>query len=233
MVPIKETTPMSTPATLHFFFDFISGYAYLAWRQLPEFCKKYDLSLELHPVVFGALLDHWGQLGPAEIPAKKAFVYRDGYRQAAIQGFTFNPPKFHPFNPLPALRASLRDVSGTDQHQVIDAIFRAGWTQGRDIGDPEELCRILEASQLPGKSILSRTQDPAVKGRLKAETHEAIEQGVFGVPTMIFQGRLFWGSDQFPYLKLLVEGKDPLDESAVQEMLKRPRAVDRKKFTNK
>ena len=56
---------------LHFYFDYISPYAYFAWKKLPYLAKKYDCIIELHPVVFGKLLDKWGQLGPAEIEPKK------------------------------------------------------------------------------------------------------------------------------------------------------------------
>ena len=60
---------------LHFYFDYLSGFAYFAWYELKELRRDYDIEVMIHPVVFGALLDHWGQLGPAEIPSKKSFVF--------------------------------------------------------------------------------------------------------------------------------------------------------------
>ena len=222
---------MKPSSGVDFYFDFLSGYAYLAWRRLPQLCQKYGTLLRIHPVVFGVLLDHWGQKGPAEIPSKKAFVYRHGYRFAALHGFKFNPPKYHPFNPLPALRVSLAEVSGPDQSAVIDAIFKAGWSEGRDIGSPQELISVLDRVGLPGEKYLQRTQDPSIKEKLRVETAEAIQRGVFGVPTMILEEQLFWGNDQLEFLELRMQGKDPINEAAVQEMLLRPRGIDRKAAT--
>ena len=60
---------------LHFYFDYISPYAFFAWKKIPYLAKKYDCIIELHPVVFGKLLDKWGQLGPAEIEPKRNWLH--------------------------------------------------------------------------------------------------------------------------------------------------------------
>ena len=134
--------------SLHFYFDYISPYAYFAWRKLPYLAKKYDCIIELHPVVFGKLLDKWGQLGPAEIEPKRNWLYQYCLRYAAINKFEYNPPKHHPFNPLAALRMSLKEVSGANQIRVIDTIFEGGWSQGRDIGDLDTLITLLKKKSI-------------------------------------------------------------------------------------
>ena len=91
-------------AKIHFYFDFISPYSYFAWLKLPGLAKKYNREIEAHPVVFGKLLDKWGQLGPAEIPPKQSWLNQYCLRYAALNGFEYNPPKEHPFNPWAALR---------------------------------------------------------------------------------------------------------------------------------
>ena len=55
------------------YFDFISPYA---WLQAERFAQL-PPGIELHckPVLFAGLLEHWGQLGPAEIPTKRVFTY--------------------------------------------------------------------------------------------------------------------------------------------------------------
>ena len=117
--------------SIHFYFDYISPFAYFTWRRLPTLAKKYRCKIKAHPVVFGKLLDKWGQLGPAEISSKRSWMNRYCLRYAALNKFEYNPPKKHPFNPLPALRMSLKQVSGNDQFQVIDAIFEGGWSLGK------------------------------------------------------------------------------------------------------
>ena len=214
---------------IHFYFDFISPYAYFAWRKLPTLAKKYNREIEAHPVVFGKLLDKWGQLGPAEIPPKRNWLNEYCLRYAALNGFKYNPPKKHPFNPLAALRMSLKEVSGDDQLRVIDSIFKGGWSHGADLGDLSTLISLLKKKSIDGESLSHKVSELDVKELLINETSYAIEKGVFGVPTIIIDDNLFWGNDQMDHIELLLDGKDPLDRERLNDQ-ERPRAIDRKAF---
>ncbi len=222
-----------TARTLHFYFDYLSPYAYFSWRALQPLCQRYNLTLEPHPVVFGKLLDHWGQLGPAEVVPKKAALYRYCYRYAAVHGFEFNPPHCHPFNPLPALRLSLAAVSGEKQTTLISAIFDAGWSQGADLSCTETLRGIVSAAGLEADVVLEKITQTDTKALLHKETEQAIAQGVFGVPTFIIEDALFWGNDQLEHIELFLQGKDPLDAEKVAQMLARERGIDRKVMQKK
>jgi 2-hydroxychromene-2-carboxylate isomerase len=214
--------------TLHFYFDYLSPYAYFSWRKLSGFCQEHSLALNSQPVVFGKLLDHWGQLGPAEIPPKREWLAKYCNRYAKLHGFEINPPKYHPFNSLMALRLSLKEVASTDQEKIINAIFDAGWTQGQDLGDEEVLLSILEDIDVDGSNLVKQIQQANIKEILKNNTQQAIEKGVFGVPTMIIDDQLFWGNDQFEHMELYMLGKDPLERDKVNASLKNARAIDRK-----
>jgi 2-hydroxychromene-2-carboxylate isomerase len=214
---------------LDFYFDYLSPYAYFAWCKIADFCSNHDVELRIHPVVFGKLLDHWGQLGPAEIPPKREWLVKYCHRYAEQHGIEFKGPQFHPFNPLPALRLTLREVSGTNQENVVSAIFEAGWSQGKDIGDPRKLMSILDSLGVDGAALVEQIQKPSIKKLLKQETDRAIELGVFGVPTMIIDEQLFWGNDQFEHMSIFIEGNDSLDVAKVTEALGSTRAIDRKK----
>jgi 2-hydroxychromene-2-carboxylate isomerase len=216
-------------AKIHFYFDFISPYAYFAWRKLPALAEKYNREIEAHPVVFGKLLDKWGQLGPAEIPPKRSWLNEYCLRYAALNGFEYNPPKKHPFNPLAALRMSLKEVSGIDQFGVIGAIFEGGWSQGADLGDLPTLISLLTKQSIDGESLSQKVSESSIKDSLVNETSEAIDKGVFGVPTIIIDDNLFWGNDQMDHIELFLDGKDPLDKAKLNEK-ERPRAIDRKAF---
>lgn len=223
----------SQTSTLHFYFDFISPYAYFAWRQIPQLCEDHDLELEIHPVVFGKLLDHWGQLGPAEIPPKSRWLKHYCLRYAALHGFEYDPPKYHPYNPVTSLRMALADVSGSEQSEVISAIFEAGWSQGEDLGDPDALIAVLKSRGIFCDNYLERISDLSIKDKLREETDSAIAAGVFGVPTIIIGDQLFWGNDQFDHIKLLLEGKDPIDTDKIAAIETRGRAIERKAFLEK
>lgn len=91
------------------------------------------------------------------------------------------------------MRLSLPEVAGDKQTEIIDAIWKAGWQQGRDIGDKVILAEILEEINVSADN-LTKTEMPHIKDKLKQNTADAIALGVFGVPTFITEDKtLFWG----------------------------------------
>lgn len=222
---------MKSPVVIDLYFDYLSPYALLGWTKAKKLCQKKGWTLTPRPMVFGALLDHWGNKGPAEIPPKREFVFRDSIRKCAAADIKITFPKSHPFNPITALRLSLEEVSGDNQARVIDALWDAAWIRGGDISAVADLQQALERAGLPAKTLLEKTQEPAVKAALKANTDEAIRLGAFGVPTFFANGELFWGEDQVDFLEQFLENRDVLDRKSYQEAIARPRGADRKAAT--
>jgi 2-hydroxychromene-2-carboxylate isomerase len=216
------------PESIEFYFDFVSPYAYLASRQIGQLCARHGVQLVPRPVVYGALLDHWGLTGPAEVPPRREWLFKDCLRHASLLGVAFHGPAAHPFRSLTALRAALPEASGQQQAEVIEALWQGAWARGLDLGRPEGLTAALEAAGLEAKELLARTELPEVKAALRRETDAAIARGVFGVPTMIAGAELFWGNDRLAHLELYLEGRDPLDRERLAQILARPRGADRK-----
>jgi len=194
--------------TLRFYFDYLSPYSYLAWQEIPALAQRHDLQLEPKPVLLAALLDHHGHKGPGEIPPKRAYAFKDCVRRAATLGVPFEPPFSHPFNPLPALRVTMLDMDEERRLELITQLFRATWAEARDVSSPEVVGAICNEVGVP--NAIQRVQDPVVKQRLKEATTEAIELGVFGVPTMLIGRELFWGTDSFQYFENHLAGQDPV-----------------------
>ncbi len=170
------------------YFDFISPFAYLQFSQLNALKPRLDISLK--PVLFAGLLQHWGQLGPAEIPTKRTFTYRYAQWRAQQRGLNFKTPPHHPFNPLPALRLAL----ATENHfRAVALIFDYIWGQGNTIEDEAIIVTLGRAIGLedPLAAITAET----TKTALREATDTAIATGVFGVPTFAIDGELFWGDD--------------------------------------
>lgn len=195
---------------LDFYFDYLSPYAFLASREIGALCERHKVALCLRPVLFASLLNHWGQLGPAEITPKAEHVFKECLRHALLKGVEFRSPKHHPFRPLTALRVSLREVAGDQQALVMQTLFAFGWSQAGDLGDDGEIARALDAVGLDGGAMVGKAADPAIKQVLVESTEEAVSRGVFGVPTMLIEEELFWGLDQLKYLDLYLAGQDPL-----------------------
>ena len=177
---------MAEPLT--WYYDFLSPFAYL---QL-ECLRRDHPTLPLRPVgvVLGAILGEVGQLGPAEIPGKRAFTYRYVAWRAAELGLPLRFPPAHPFNSLAALR--LAAVVGQDVARV-QRLFRWIWAEGQPADSAAALAPLAQEWGI--EDVEARISDPAIKQCLIASTQAAIAAGVWGVPTLAVHGELFWGQD--------------------------------------
>lgn len=174
--------------TLDWYFDFISPYAYLQCMRFPALPA--GMQIRIKPVLFGALLENAGTLGPAEVPGKREFTFRQVMWLARRNGVTLKAPPRHPFNPLPVLRLCIALGSPMD---TVKRIHEFIWAEGRDASDPTEFSWL--AQRLGVGNPESLIGDPGVKARLKANTDEAIAARVWGVPSLVVDGIVFWGFD--------------------------------------
>jgi len=188
---------------LTFYFDVISPFAYLAFERLPHVLAGLSYSVRYQPVLFAGLLSHWGQKGPAEIEPKRAWTFRHVAWQAHRDHVVLHAPAQHPFNPLALLRLALACApeGSTPGRHVCEQAFRHVWCGG---GDPTDAQRLAALT-----AHLAPAHDPnsdAVKQALKDATAQAVAKGVFGVPTIEVDGRLFWGADALDMVAAYLHG---------------------------
>lgn len=172
---------------IRWYFDFISPFAYLQWPYVSALATRH--AVELRPVLLAGLLDHHGSTGPAGIPAKRVFTYRHVMWKAARAGQPLRFPPAHPFNPLAALRLCAHAGSSV---QAVDAIFRHVWEQGNAGDTADALAPVAQALGVDADVAIT---DPRAKAALRGNFDQAIADGVFGVPTLVHAGQLFWGED--------------------------------------
>lgn len=171
-------------------FDVISPFSYLSLKQLPQLPP--GVSLEYVPVLFAGLLNHYGQIGNAEIASKRRFTYRFALWRASKLAVPMRMPPAHPFNPLAALRLII--AAGCERH-AVETVLDAVFMHGRDVADPHVIADL--ARQLGVADPEAALAAPAVKQKLHANTNWAIAHGVFGVPTFVIEHEIFWGHDAF------------------------------------
>ena len=133
---------MSAP--VRFYFDYISTNAYLAWKVLPTLVAKYGHALEPVPVLFAGLLNAHGQMGPAEVPVKAYWMWKNNVRKAALLGLPLQPPAFHPFNPLLSLRVSSLEMGDAERWKIVDALFDAVWADSLHVSEPDVVAGLLD-----------------------------------------------------------------------------------------
>jgi 2-hydroxychromene-2-carboxylate isomerase len=216
------TTPIVT-----FYFDPVSPYAWLAGKALGRI-EAAGAQVVVQPVLFAALLNAHGNTGPAEVPAKRAYLFRDVMREAARAGLPFRGPPGHPFNPLQALRMCLALTRQDERRRFALAVMSACWEQGEDVSDGAVLLKIAAACGLSGSALQAALQQPAIKMQLAADTERAIGDGVFGVPTFRYGDELFWGADRIDPLHARLQGKD-IDEQALAAFLARAPLAERRR----
>ncbi len=194
---------------IDFYFDVISPYAYLAFEHLPEALMGHSYEVMYRPVLFAGLLEHHRQLGPAEIRPKRDWTYRQVAWLARQLDIDLRLPAAHPFNPLPLLRLAVASsADGVPNRYVTESIFRHVWRGGNDAADPQRLQELVLLLNPPRDP-----QDAAVKNELKAFSQDAIRLGLFGVPALVVDGRIFWGLDSLPMLRDYLAG-DPWFDGA-------------------
>lgn len=185
-----------TQRTLDFHYDIISPYAHVALARLGELPA--DVIVRPVPVLLGAILNHWGQRGPAEISAKRLHTYRQSVFLGKQHGVDMRFPPRHPFNPLKPLRL----LAGADADlAMVRRAFDFVFSEGRAPDTDEELAAFAETVGIP----LQLAADDGAKLALRTNTEQAIARGVFGVPSFVCASgsghEVFWGVDAFDMLK--------------------------------
>ena len=203
------------------YFDFISPFAYLQLARFTELPQNLDISLK--PVLFGSLLKHWGQLGPAEIPPKRRFVYRFFKWNADRLDLPFLMPPSHPYNPLPALRLCV--AAGSQLHQVKE-IFNVIYGQGIQPDSTVGIQAIAKAVGITDPDTV--INDQAVKQKLRENTELAINEGVFGVPSFVVNNEVFWGGDATEMLLDYLENTDLFNSPEMTRISTMPMGKKRK-----
>ena len=209
---------------VNWYFDFISPYSYFGLLELQRLGG--DVRIDYRPVLFAGLLNHWGQRGPAEIPGKRTWTYRWCTWYAAQRGIPFQLPRAHPFNPLGYLRLA---IAASCEPAAIRKIFEQLWTTGADAADP----RVLEELAASLGIARERLAEPRVKESLRTNTDAAIAAGVFGVPTLAFDGgpldgMLFWGNDAHAFALAALRNPEVLADPEMQRIATLPIGVQRR-----
>jgi 2-hydroxychromene-2-carboxylate isomerase len=193
---------------IRFLFDYISPYAYLAWTQVHALAARHGRDVEPVPVLFAAMLNTYGNKGPAEIPPKRIYMFKDAVRHARALGVPLVPPPTHPFNPLPALRVSSLNLDAAPKRALIGRLFHAAWGGGGGVSDPADIAAMAAEIGLDGRRLMAEADAAETKALLRRRTDEAIAEGAFGVPTIIADTELFWGIDSFPFIDAFLRGED-------------------------
>ena len=191
---------------IDYFFTPQSPWAYLGHERFTAMAKAAGARVNVLPVNLG------GKVFPASggLPLAQRAPQRQAYRLVELRRFSEHlgtPLNLHPkFFPV-ADAAAARLIVAVNLHDGADAalaitgaVTRAVWVDEHNIADEPTLAGLLATLGLPAQR-LADAQSQAVQARYEAETQRAIDIGVFGAPTYIVDGEMFWGQDRLDFVQ--------------------------------
>ena len=191
---------MSAP-TVEFYFDYGSPTAYLAYTQLPAICARNGAQLEYKPILLGAVFKATGNQTPVAIKAKGQWMMADMERFARHYGVPYKMNPHFIINSLPLMRGAVWAQRENCFDSYNRAIQQAMWVDGIDLGNSDEVARVLSAAGLDAGAMAVAIQSDAIKNGLVQATNEAVGRGVFGAPTMFVNGAMHFGQDRLDWVE--------------------------------
>ena len=183
---------------VEFWYEFASTYSYPAAMCVEQTSKEAGVGLVWRPFLLGPIFGAQGwNDSPFNIyPAKGTYMWRDMARICEAQGLTLKEPVRFPQNGLKAARLALLGQDETWGPEFTRRVYLANFAGQKDISDEAVLTGILSSLGLDAGGLLARSNEQANKDRLKTQTEEAIAKGIFGAPSFVAGGELFWGNDR-------------------------------------
>jgi 2-hydroxychromene-2-carboxylate isomerase len=188
-----------------FIFDFAGPNGYLVHKVLPEFCTRAGAVANYIPCLLGGIMKATNNQPPmmryAETPAKRDYELLELRR--FVEAHRLTRFKINPHFPVNSLRIMRMAVAA--QHEGIsaaynEAMFAAMWEDGLNLADVETINAVIANAGLDAAALTARTEDPAIKAELIANTDAAVARGAFGIPTFFVGDEMFWGKERLGQL---------------------------------
>ncbi|AZY53878.1 2-hydroxychromene-2-carboxylate isomerase [Bordetella avium] len=191
---------MTLPAAprVEMWFDFASPYSYLALSRIETLTRQAGVRLALRPFLLGPIFQAqgWNDSPFRLFPGKGAYMMRDIVRLADKYGVPYKRPTIFPrLGVLPTRLALL----GQEQPWGLSfcrAVFHANFADDRDIQDEDVMREVLASLSLDAADWLARAKTESCKEALRRQVDRARQHGLFGAPTFLVNGEMFWGNDR-------------------------------------
>ncbi|MBT9467154.1 2-hydroxychromene-2-carboxylate isomerase [Hydrogenophaga sp.] len=190
--------------TVDYFFAPQSPWTYLGHERFAALVRETGAAARVLPMDLGKIFPLSGGLPlPKRAPQRQAYRLVELRRFSDALGVPLNPePRFFPVAGDPAARL----ITVVAMHDGADAAMRltgavttAVWAQERDIADTGTLAALLAECGLDA-ARLSQSEQPEVQARYDDQTQAAIDASVFGAPSYVIDGELFWGQDRLDFV---------------------------------
>ena len=190
--------PIAAIGALEFWYEFASTYSYPVAQTIESRAADAGVHIVWRPFLLGPIFaaQGWPDSPFNLYPAKGDYMWRDLQRVCRQAGLDWRRPSAFPRNSVLAARIAL---VGCDQGwcpAFSRAVYRANFVDDRDIADRNTIAAILTGLNLDADAVFSLAEDPSQKAVLRSQTDRATRLGIFGAPSFIVDGELFWGGDR-------------------------------------
>jgi 2-hydroxychromene-2-carboxylate isomerase len=191
------------PSPIAFWFDFSSPYGYIASELIGDVAARFGRTVDWHPILLGPIFKAVGTAPLIMLPIKGEYSKRDFDRMARYHGVPYRLPEKFPVGTQVAARAFylIADGDAAMAREFAKRIYRAYFSQGRDIADPAVVLTIAAEAGADTAALVEPLKGEAIKERMKVEVENAMKAGVFGSPYFLLDGEPFWGVDRIPVLE--------------------------------
>ena len=183
---------------LEFWFEFASTYSYPAAMRVEAAAQTAGVPLAWKPFLLGPIFgaQGWNDSPFNVYPVKGRYMWRDLERLCAALDLPLRRPSRFPRNGLLAARVALLGADASWGPDFVRAVYHANCAEDREIADAAVVGEVLADLGLDAPALLAAAQAPESKERLKRQTDQATSIGLFGAPSFVSHGELFWGNDR-------------------------------------
>lgn len=194
---------------IDYYFTPVSPWAFLGSERFHSVAAKAGAEIAYKPVNFGTIFPASGGLPLGKrAPQRQAYRLVELKRWADHLGIPLNPTStyFPAADELAALMLIAADEAGADMAVLTTAFGRALWVEDRNIADRDTLGEILEKNGV-SRNLIERAGSDEIKARRDSYTEQALTAGVFGAPSYVLNGEIYWGQDRLDFLESALAGK--------------------------
>ena len=184
--------------SIDFYFDIISPYAYLAYKQLSSLENFKKIKFNYKPILLGGLHKLAGITAPAFNEFKMKNMKNDCNLIASKKNIKFQWNDKFPINTLKIMRGYL-SVNEEKKDIYLETFFNAYWRDNINLENIDEIKNLLKKIDIDTNNFFNDLEDIKIKEKLKEITNSAFEKEVFGAPTFVVNNKLFWGQDRLDY----------------------------------
>ena len=189
--------------TVDYLFTLMSPWAYLGFDRFHEIAKARDVTIRYRPVMLLEVFNETGGLPLARRPpTRQAYRLVELQRWRAARSLPLAlKPKFVPFDAALADRITLALVAGGHSPEVyLRAAHRAIWAEERNLADEGEIAALLTGAGQDAERVIATAKGADIIGQYAGNRDWALETGVFGAPSYVLDGEIFWGQDRLELL---------------------------------